>query len=131
LAGFGKEAVIDSDLLEWDYGRFEGKLTEEILKEQPDWELYRDGCPSGESPDDVAARANNFIARVRQIEGNVLAFSSGHIIRMMAARWLGLPPAAGRFFYCRPASVGVLGYEHNSRQEPIIRAWNYVRLPRD
>jgi len=131
LAGFGKVAEIDSDLLEWDYGHFEGKLTAEILKEQPDWELYRDGCPGGESPDDVAARANSFIARVRQIEGNVLAFSSGHIIRMIAARWLGLPPAAGRFFYCRPASVGVLGYEHNSREEPIIRAWNYVRLPRD
>ena len=73
-------------------------------------------------PNDVAARADRFINRVRGIEGDVLAFSSGHIIRMIAARWLGLPPADGRFFYCRPASVGVLGYEHNCHDEPIIRA---------
>ncbi len=131
LAGYGDRAEIDSDLLEWDYGDFEGKTTEEILKDRPDWQLYRDGCPGGECPEDVAARANRFLARVRDIEGDVLAFSSGHIIRMIAARWLGLPPAAGRFFYCRPASVGVLGYEHNSYEEPIVRAWNYVRLPRE
>src|SRR5262245_32128314 len=129
LAGFAGVAEIDADLLEWDYGHFEGKLTAEILKEQPDWELYRDGCPGGELPEDVAARANSFIARVRQIEGNVLAFSSGHIIRMIAARWLGLPPVAGRLFYCRPASVGVLGYEHDRRQEPRTRAWHSVALP--
>jgi broad specificity phosphatase PhoE len=131
LAGFGDRAEIDSDLLEWDYGQFEGKTTDQILKEHPEWQLYRDGCPNGESPDDVAARADHFIARIREIEGNVLAFSSGHIIRMIAARWLGFAPVAGRVFYCRPASVGVLGYEHNSRDEPIIRAWNYVRLPRE
>jgi broad specificity phosphatase PhoE len=131
LAGFGDRPEIDSDLLEWDYGVFEGKTTDQILKESPGWQLYRDGCPNGESPDDVAARAEHFIARIHNIKGDVLAFSSGHIIRMIAARWLGLPPAAGRFFYCRPASVGVLGYEHNSYEEPIIRAWNYVRLPRE
>src|SRR5262249_39663093 len=123
LAGYGTRAEVDSDLLEWDYGSFEGKTTDEILKECPDWQLYRDGCPQGESPDDVASRADRFIARVREIRGDTLAFSSGHIIRMIAARWLGLPAAAGRFFYCRPASVGVLGYEHNSCAEPIIRAW--------
>jgi broad specificity phosphatase PhoE len=131
IAGYGERAEIDSDLLEWDYGDFEGKTTAEILKEQPGWELYRDGAPKGESPENVAARADSFLARIREIKGDVLAFSSGHIIRMIAARWLGLKPADGRFFYCRPASVGVLGYEHNSRNEPIIRAWNYVRLPRD
>ena len=126
LAGFGAVAEVDPDLVEWDYGRFEGKLTRDILKERPGWELFRDGCPDGESPEDVAARADRFIARVRRIEGDVLAFSSGHIIRMIAARWLGLPPAAGRFFYCRPASVGVLGFEHGSRDEPIIGLWNHV-----
>jgi broad specificity phosphatase PhoE len=131
LAGFGASAEVDSNLLEWDYGHFEGKTTDEILKERPEWQLYRDGSPGGESSEDVAARANHFLTRVRRIEGDVLAFSSGHIIRMIAARWLGLPPAAGRFFYCRPASVGVLGYEHNSYDEPIIRAWNYVRLARE
>jgi broad specificity phosphatase PhoE len=131
LAGFGDRAEIDSDLLEWDYGAFEGKTTDQILEAHPGWQLYRDGCPNGESPDEVAARANRFLARVRDIQGDVLAFSSGHIIRMIAARWLGLPAASGRYFYCRPASVGVLGYEHNSYDEPIIRAWNYVRLPRE
>ena len=131
LAGYGGRAEIDPDLLEWDYGAFEGKTTDEILKDHPDWELYRDGCPNGESPDDVAGRADRFIARIRATSGDILAFSSGHIIRMIAARWLGLVPAEGRFFYCRPASVGVLGYEHNSHDEPIIRAWNYVRLPRE
>ena len=81
--------------------------------------------------EDVAARADGFIGRVRKVEGDVLAFSSGHIIRMIAARWLGLPPDAGRFFYCRPASVGVLGFEHKKRDEPIIGLWNHVPQPRE
>src|SRR5262249_36234089 len=80
LAGFGAAAEPDPDLVEWDYGRFEGMLTKNILKQQPGWELFRDGCPEGESPGDVASRADRFIARVRGIEGDVLAFSSGHII---------------------------------------------------
>jgi len=131
LAGFGAGAEVDQDLIEWDYGRFEGKLTSDVLKERPGWELYRDGCPDGEAPGDVAARADRFIARVRGMTGDVLAFSSGHIIRMIAARWLGVPPAAGRFFFCDPASVGVLGFEHDSRDQPIIRLWNYVSEPRE
>lgn len=129
LAGFGAVAEVDADLVEWDYGRFEGKKTSDILKERPGWELFRDGCPGGESPRDVAARADRFIARVLGLTGDVLAFSSGHIIRMIAARWNGLPPAAGRVFFCRPASVGVLGFEHDSRDEPILRLWNYVTQP--
>jgi probable phosphoglycerate mutase len=131
LAGFGEVAEVDADLVEWNYGRFEGKLTRQILKEWPGWELFRDGCPDGESPQDVSARADRLIARVRGIEGDVLAFSSGHIIRMIAARWLGLRPDAGRFFFCRPASVGVLAFEHNNRDEPIIGLWNYVAHPRE
>ena len=131
LAGFGAVAEVDPNLLEWDYGRLEGKLTKEVLSERPGWELFRDGCPDGESPGDVAARADDFIAKVRRIDGDVLAFSSGHVIRMIAARWLGLPPGNGRFFYCRPASVGVLAFEHGKRDEPIIGLWNYVRQQRE
>ena len=131
LAGFGAVAEVDADLIEWDYGRFEGTLTSDILKNRPNWELYRDGCPDGESPEDVAARADRFIARVHLMTGDILAFSSGHIIRMIAARWHGMPPSAGRVFFCRPASVGVLGFEHDRRDEPIIRLWNYVTEPRE
>jgi probable phosphoglycerate mutase len=131
LAGFGTGAKTDADLMEWDYGLFEGKTTSDILKEQPGWELFRDGCPGGESPAGVAARADRFLARVRDLDGDVLAFSSGHIIRMIAARWLGLPPAVGRVFFCRPASVGVLGFEHDRRDQPILDLWNYVGEPRE
>jgi probable phosphoglycerate mutase len=126
LSGYGAVAEVNSDLVEWDYGDFEGKLTKELFQVRPRWELYRDGCPGGESPADVAGRADRFIARLDGINGDVLAFSSGHIIRMIAARWLGLPPGAGRHFYCRPASVGVLGLEHGKRDEPIIGLWNFV-----
>src|SRR5947209_11615112 len=131
LGGFGAVAQVDPDLVEWDYGRFEGMRTRDILKEQNGWELYRDGCPGGETPGDVAARADRFIAGVQGSPGDVLAFSSGHIIRMIAARWCGLAPAAGRVFFCDPASVGVLGFEHDRRDQPIIRLWNYVREPRE
>lgn len=131
LAGFGSAVEVDSDLIEWDHGNFEGVLARDVRREHPGWELFRDGCPSGESPQEVAARADRFIARVREIGRDVLAFSSGHIIRMIAARWNGLPPAAGRVFFCRPASVGVLGFEHENRDLPIIRLWNYVSEPRE
>src|SRR5262245_36473276 len=131
LAGFGDVAEIHPDLLEWDYGRYEGKRTSEIVSERPGWELFRDGCPGGESPEDVAVRADRFIARVHGLAGAVLAFSSGHIIRMIAARWLGQQPAAGRFFLCDPASVGVLGFEHDSRDQPVLRLWNDVGEPRE
>ena len=126
LAGFGDRSELDHDLIEWDYGRFEGKRTSDILRERPGWELYQDGCPEGESPEDVAARADRFLARVHGVDGDVLAFSSGHIIRMIAARWLGLPPAAGRLFFCDPASVSVLGFEHDNRDQPVVRLWNFA-----
>ena len=131
LAGFGSAVEVDPDLIEWDHGGFEGVLARDVPREHPGWELFRDGCPGGESPQEVAARADRFIARVREIGGDVLAFSSGHIIRMIAARWNGLAPAAGRVFFCRPASVGVLGFEHENRDLPIIRLWNYVSEPRE
>ena len=126
LAGFGAGAVVDPDLLEWDYGKFEGRTTADVLKEWPGWEMFRDGCPGGESPDDVVARADRFIAKVQKIDGNALAFSSGHMIRMIAGRWCGLAPVDARPFFCSPASVGVLGFEHDRRDQPILRLWDCV-----
>jgi len=123
LAGFGVAAEIDRDLLEWNYGDYEGHRTVEIHTERPDWQLFRDGCPGGESPDQVGARADRVVSRVRGIEGNVLLFSSGHFLRVLAARWLGLAPGAGRCFLLGTASVSALGYEHN-RVEPVIRLWD-------
>jgi broad specificity phosphatase PhoE len=123
LAGFGSVAEIDRDLLEWNYGEYEGRLTIDIHRERPDWQLFRDGCPGGESPTQVGARADRVVHRMRAIEGDVLLFSSGHFLRVLAARWLGLEPAAGRFFLLSTASVGALGYEHNLF-EPVIRLWD-------
>jgi probable phosphoglycerate mutase len=116
-------------LLEWDYGIYEGKTTRDIVQERPAWEQFRDGCPGGESAQDVADRADRFIARVQNLDGDVLAFSSGHIIRMIAARWLGLPAIAGRCLFRQPGSIGELGFEHDSRDEPIVRLWNSVTVP--
>lgn len=131
LAGYGGVATVDADLVEWDYGRFEGKLSAEIQSERPGWKLFRDGCPDGESPQMVAGRSKKFIERVRSLEGNVLAFSSGHIIRMIAASWLALPPEAGALFHCRPASAGVLGYGHGKRDEPMLIVWNHIAQETD
>jgi broad specificity phosphatase PhoE len=123
LAGFGDAAEVDRDLVEWDYGRYEGLRTAEILAERPDWQLFRDGCPGGESPDQVGARATRVVSRVRAVHGDVLLFSSGHFLRVLAARWLGLQPAAGRYFLLATASLSVLGYEHTLSQ-PVIRLWD-------
>jgi broad specificity phosphatase PhoE len=126
LAGFPAIAEVDRDLLEWNYGDYEGRRTAEIYLERPDWQLFRDGCPGGESPTQVGARADRVVRRLRAIQGDVLLFSSGHFLRVLAARWLGLEPAAGRFFLLSTASVSVLSYEHNL-PEPVIRLWNDTR----
>ena len=126
LAGFGAGVEVDRDLIEWNYGEYEGRRTAEILAERPEWELFRDGCPGGESPDQIGARADRVVSRVRAVEGDVLLFSSGHFLRVLAARWLGLPPGAGRYFLLSTASLSALGYEHN-RSEPVIRLWNDTR----
>jgi broad specificity phosphatase PhoE len=123
LAGFGTVAEVDGDLLEWNYGDYEGRRTVEIHAERPDWQLFRDGCPGGESPDQVGARADRVVNRVRSIQGDVLLFSSGHFLRVFAARWLGLEPAGGRYFLLGTASLSALGYEHNL-SESVIRLWN-------
>jgi broad specificity phosphatase PhoE len=113
LAGFGAVAKSDPDLLEWDYGEYEGLRTREIRAARPDWRLFRDGCPGGESSADVGARADRVIARIRAIKGDALVFSSGHFLRVFAARWLGLEPSAGALFALKTASISVLGYEHS------------------
>ena len=123
LAGFGDTAEVDRDLVEWDYGVYEGRRTDEILAERPDWQLFRDGCPGGETPDQVGVRADRVVSRVRAVLGDVLLFSSGHFLRVLAARWLGLEPAAGRYFLLGTASLSALGYEH-TRSQPVIRLWN-------
>jgi len=123
LAGFGAVADVDRDLVEWNYGDYEGRRTAEILAQRPGWELFRDGCPGGEAAADVGARADRVIARARAITGNVLVFSSAHILRVIAARWLGLPPGGGRYLVLGTGSLSSLGYEHNSA-EPVIRFWN-------
>jgi broad specificity phosphatase PhoE len=126
LAGFGGAAELDSDLVEWDYGQYEGRRTAEIHAERPDWQLFRDGCPGGESPNKVGARADRLVGRVRAIKGDVLVFSSGHFLRVFAARWLGLDAAGGRYLLLSTASLSALGYEHNLT-EPAIRLWNETR----
>jgi probable phosphoglycerate mutase len=119
-------AEIDRDLLEWNYGEYEGRRTADIHKERPDWQLFRDGCPGGESPSEVGARADRAVKRARSVEGDVLIFSSGHFLRVFAARWLGLDAAFGRCFLLSTASLSALGYEHNLSQ-PVIRLWDDTR----
>ncbi len=123
LAGFGEVAEIDPDLVEWNYGDYEGVRTAEVRKKRPGWELFRDGCPNGESPADVAARADRVVARTRAMNGDVLIFSSGHFLRMFAARWLGLEPLFGRYLMLDTGSLSTLTYEHDLC-DPAIRVWN-------
>ncbi len=124
LAGFGPIAEVDSDLVEWNYGAYEGRRTAEIRAERPDWQLFRDGCPGGESPDDVIARADKVWSRVRAVPGDVLLFSSGHFIRVLAARWIGLQPSVHSVsFLLSTASLSAVGYEHDL-SGPVIRLWN-------
>lgn len=123
LAGFGAVAEVERDLVEWDYGQYEGRRTAEIHQERPDWQLFRDGCPGGESPGQVAARADRVVSRVRAVGGDVLLFSSGHFLRVFTARWLGLPPGGGAYFLLGTAALCVLGYEHD-RTEPAVQLWN-------
>ena len=122
-AGFGDVAEIDPDLLEWNYGRYEGRTSAEIHAERPDWDLFRDGCPDGESPAEVGVRADRVVQKARAIDGDVLVFSSGHILRVLGARWLGLEPGGARYFYLRTASLSELGYEHH-RSRPVIQLWD-------
>lgn len=123
LAGFGATSVRNDDLQEWDYGAYEGRTTKEILAERPGWTVFRDGCPQGETAADVGARADRIIRQLREAGGSILIFSSAHFLRVLAARWLGLPPEGGALFVLDTASISVLGYEHDL-SEPVVRRWN-------
>jgi broad specificity phosphatase PhoE len=123
LAGFQSVAEVDPDLVEWDYGEYEGLLRGDILRKRPGWELFRDGCPGGESPQQVATRADRVVRRVQAVAGNVLLFSSGHFLRVLATRWIEIEPVNGQFLMLSTASLSVLGYE-NSLSQPAIRFWN-------
>jgi probable phosphoglycerate mutase len=129
LAGFGSVAQVEPDLVEWGYGAYEGRTSADILAERPGWQLFRDGCPGGESPEQVGARADRVIRTVRAIRGDVLLFSSAHFLRMFTGRWLGLEPGAGRCFVLGTASLSAVGYEHD-RSEPVIRLWNEMQRER-
>ena len=124
LAGFAQSAEIESDLAEWDYGDYEGRRSEDILKERPDWNLFRDGCPHGETPAQVSERADRLIVRLKALEGIVAVFSHGHFGRVVAARWLELPIIHAQRFLLSPVSVSVLGYEHESFSAPVLALWN-------
>jgi len=108
LSGFGAEAEVERDLVEWNYGEYEGLRPDQIHADRPDWELFRDGCPGGESPHQVGIRAERVVQRIRAIHGDVLIFSSGHILRVLTARWLGLEPAAGKYLVLSTASLSAL-----------------------
>src|SRR5205823_7287502 len=121
LAGFGDLAEVRDDLLEWDYGRYEGRTTEDIRAERPGWLIWRDGVPGGETVEEVGARADRVIGEVRAVEGDVALFSHGHVLRILAARWLDLPPDRGRSFVLSTGAISVLGFE---RETAAFLRWN-------
>lgn len=121
LAGFGDRAEDCPDLVEWDYGEYEGRTTEEIRRAHPGWSLWADGVPGGETAADVGRRADRVLARARTAEGDTLCFGHGHLLRVLAARWTGLPPAGGRLLALAVGSVSALGWE---RETPVILRWN-------
>ena len=126
LAGFGSVAKLDADLVEWNYGQYEGKTRSEIRAGRPDWNLFRDGCPGGENLSDVVVRATRVIERLRAIDDVVLLFSSGHFLRVLSACWCGFDPQAAGHMVLSTSSLSMLGYEHD-RQTPALALWNETR----
>jgi probable phosphoglycerate mutase len=121
IAGFGDQAEQRDDLMEWDYGAYEGRTTAEIRKQRPSWTLWRDGVPEGETIEQVAARVDRVLEEVRGLGGDALLFAHGHVLRVLAARWLELEPDQGRLFALDPATISTLGYE---RETPVLSLWN-------
>jgi broad specificity phosphatase PhoE len=121
LAGFGSQAETCDDLREWDYGEYEGRTTDEIRARRPGWSVWTDGAPGGETADDVGRRADHVVAEARRSTGDVLAFAHAHLLRVVGARWVGLPPVAGGLFTLAPATISVLGWD---RDVAVITRWN-------
>ena len=121
IAGLGDRAAIEPNLVEWNYGKYEGLTPKQIHETAPDWLIFRDGCPGGEAPDQVGARVDRVIARARTVEGDVALFAHGHVLRVLAARWLGLPAGAGQHFLLDTGTLNVLGYY---RSIPALKVWN-------
>ena len=121
LAGLGGAAVVDRDLMEWNYGDYEGLTTDQIHAQRPGWQIFRDGCPNGETPAEVGARADRVIARARAAGGEAALFAHGHILRVLAARWIGLPPEGGQHFLLGTGTLSVLS---DYRGAPAIDVWN-------
>lgn len=121
LAGFGEVAVTVPDLREWNYGQYEGLTTAQIRQERPGWSIWREGPEGGETVGEVGLRTQGVLESLAEVEGKVLLFAHGHVLRILTATWLGLPPDAGRLFALSTGSVSVLGYEHGTR---VIRSWN-------
>jgi broad specificity phosphatase PhoE len=121
LAGLGDVAEVCDDLLEWDYGEYEGLTTPQIHETNPSWSLWQDGCPGGEMPDQVGERADRAIARLRSADGDAVAFAHGHILRVLAARWIGMPVSAGARFTLKAGAISVLGFE---RATEVIELWD-------
>jgi broad specificity phosphatase PhoE len=121
LAGFGDRAIIDSDLVEWNYGKYEGLTPKQIDQVAPGWLIFRDGCPGGEAPEQVSARVDRVIARSRAVTGDTALFAHGHFLRVFAARWIGLPASGGQHFLLNTGTLCVLGYY---REIPAVRTWN-------
>ena len=124
LAGLIDGAVISSDLVEWEYGDYEGKRPEYIRKERPNWTIFRDGCPNGESPTQVCGRADRLIKLLRKLEGNIALFSHGQFGRVFGARWIGAPVSQAQHFLLGTASLSILGFEHDRADTPAIVLWN-------
>ncbi len=129
LAGFGTRSKVEPDLTEWDYGDYEGLRSAEIHQTRPDWNIFRDGCPNGESPGDISARVDRLLAKLRQREGKIALFSHGHLGRVLAARWLDSPVEDARHLLLSPASISILSYEHDNPSVPVIARWNEESTP--
>ena len=126
LAGLSAAVKIEADAVEWDYGDYEGQRPADIRQQRPDWNIFQDGCPHGESPEQVSGRADRLIGRLRNVEGNVALFSHGQFGRVLGARWIGLPVAQAQHLLLRTASVSILGFEHDRAEVPAIIVWNAV-----